>query len=289
MNSSNATALPPARRSLPGPFHGPTPTSTAETAWPRSDERTSCRWLPRWRRRSSQFAQQMRSNSAPRTRTNHHAPALLPCCDGLLREGSWWGSLDGLQGLRGSYLLSSTTPARVRCARCVPAASTGVTGWQRSCTSAGQRVSQDMIPLKAVAPVRIRSGLPSTSSATRPVTCTNEGRRPCCVSDWVGSVSPRPLPARLPRPDHRPTPPPWPTARTRHGAGRGGRRGTGGGAGQCTRAWLSSSERPRCRPSMIDQNREQFMGSLAGHCRPCSSAVRATSIRCCCSASSANL
>ena len=68
-----------------------------------------------------------------------------------------------------------------------------------------------------------------------------------------------------------------------------GRRGTGGGAGQCTRAWLSSSERPRCRPSMIDQNREQFMGSLAGHCRPCSSAVRATSIRCCCSASSANL
>jgi hypothetical protein len=63
----------------------------------------------------------------------------------------------------------------------------------------------------------------------------------------------------------------------------------GGGAGQCTRAWLSSSERPRCRPSMIDQNREHFMGSLAGHCRPCSSAVRATSIRCCCSASSANL
>jgi SAM-dependent methyltransferase len=36
---------------------------------------------------------------------------------------------------------------------------------------------------------------------------------------------------------------------------------------------------------MIDQNREHFMGSLAGHCRPCSSAVRATSIRCCCTAS----
>jgi hypothetical protein len=66
-------------------------------------------------------------------------------------------------------------------------------------------------------------------------------------------------------------------------------RRSGGGAGQCTRAWLSSSERPRCRPSMIDQNREHLMGSLAGHCRPCSSAVRATSIRCCCSASSANL
>jgi len=58
---------------------------------------------------------------------------------------------------------------------------------------------------------------------------------------------------------------------------------------QCARAWLSSTERPRSRPSMIDQNREHLMGSLAGHCRPCSSAVRATSIRCCCSASSANL
>jgi hypothetical protein len=54
-------------------------------------------------------------------------------------------------------------------------------------------------------------------------------------------------------------------------------------------AWLSSSERPRVRSSMIDQNREHFMGSLAGHFRPCSSAVRATSIRCCCSASSASL
>src|SRR5829696_10588412 len=45
-----------------------------------------------------------RSRSAPRTHTNHHAPALLPCCDGLLREGSWWalwwGSLDGMQGVR---------------------------------------------------------------------------------------------------------------------------------------------------------------------------------------------
>lgn len=58
---------------------------------------------------------------------------------------------------------------------------------------------------------------------------------------------------------------------------------------QCARAWPSSSGRPRSRPSMIDQNREHFIGSLAGHCRPCSSAARATSIRCCCSASSANL
>jgi hypothetical protein len=29
---------------------------------------------------------------------------------------------------------------------------------------------------------------------------------------------------------------------------------------------------------MIDQNREHFMGSLAGHCRPCSSAVRAVQL-----------
>lgn len=58
---------------------------------------------------------------------------------------------------------------------------------------------------------------------------------------------------------------------------------------QCARAWASSSESPCWRPSMIDQNREHFMGSLAGHCRPCSSAVRATSIRCCCSDNSANL
>jgi hypothetical protein len=58
---------------------------------------------------------------------------------------------------------------------------------------------------------------------------------------------------------------------------------------QCARVWLSSIDRPRSRPSMIDQNREHCVGSPAGHCRPCSSAVRATSIRCCCSANSANL
>ena len=51
---------------------------------------------------------------------------------------------------------------------------------------------------------------------------------------------------------------------------------------QCARAWLSSGERPRSRPWMIHQNLEHFMGSLVGHCRPCSSAVRAISIRCCC-------
>jgi hypothetical protein len=34
---------------------------------------------------------------------------------------------------------------------------------------------------------------------------------------------------------------------------------------QCTRAWLSSNESPRSCPPMIDQNREQRMGSPAGH------------------------
>jgi hypothetical protein len=60
----------------------------------------------------SQFAQQTRSNSAPQTRTYHLAPALLLWCNALLREGlwwaGWWGSLDGMQGVRGSNPLSST-------------------------------------------------------------------------------------------------------------------------------------------------------------------------------------
>jgi hypothetical protein len=59
------------------------------------------------------FAQQMRSNSALRTPTNHHASAFLVWCNSLLRKGSWWaswwGSLDGMQGVRGSNPLSSTT------------------------------------------------------------------------------------------------------------------------------------------------------------------------------------
>jgi hypothetical protein len=38
-------------------------------------------------------------------------------------------------------------------------------------------------PVEAVAPVRIRSGLPSTTSPTRPLACTNEGQWPCRVSD----------------------------------------------------------------------------------------------------------
>ena len=67
---------------------------------------------PRWTHRSRHFAQQPRSNSAMRSPKNHHAPALLLCCDGLLRKAlwwaSWWGSLDGMQGVRGSNPLSST-------------------------------------------------------------------------------------------------------------------------------------------------------------------------------------
>jgi alkanesulfonate monooxygenase SsuD/methylene tetrahydromethanopterin reductase-like flavin-dependent oxidoreductase (luciferase family) len=58
------------------------------------------------------FAQQMRSNSALRSHASHHAPALPRLCNALLREGLWlvqgWGSLDGMQGVRGSNPLSST-------------------------------------------------------------------------------------------------------------------------------------------------------------------------------------
>jgi hypothetical protein len=165
--------------------------------------------------------------------TNPHEP---PCASppALLRwpatRGFVVGAVVGIprweQGLRGSYLLSSTTPARVRCARCVPAASTGITGWKRSCTSAGQRVSQDMIPLKVVAPVRIRSGLPSTISTTRPVTWTNEGRRPCCVSDRVRSDPAVggylcPIRARVLVSDGESTARQWPS-RGRAGASAGG-------------------------------------------------------------------
>jgi hypothetical protein len=43
----------------------------------------------------------------------HHSPALLRWCNALVHEGSWWalwwGSLDGMQGVRGSNPLSSTT------------------------------------------------------------------------------------------------------------------------------------------------------------------------------------
>jgi hypothetical protein len=60
-----------------------------------------------------------------------------------------------------------------------------VTDWQQICRSAGQGVSERLLPLKAVAPVQIRSGLPTTTSTTRPLTWTNEGQRPCCSSDQV--------------------------------------------------------------------------------------------------------
>jgi hypothetical protein len=70
------------------------------------------RKLTPWRRVTQPLAQQPRSNPAARAHTNHHAHTDLLCCHGLLREGSWWtlwwGSLDGMQGVRGSNPLSST-------------------------------------------------------------------------------------------------------------------------------------------------------------------------------------
>jgi hypothetical protein len=69
----------------------------------------------RRRRRSSHFAQQMRCNSALGTRTNHHGPALLLWCNGLLRKGSWWalwrGSLDGMQGVRVNHQPAAKRPS----------------------------------------------------------------------------------------------------------------------------------------------------------------------------------
>ena len=67
---------------------------------------------PRRRACRAISAQQPRSNSALRTRTSHHAPALPLWWNALLREGLWRvpcrGSLDGMQGVRGSNPLSST-------------------------------------------------------------------------------------------------------------------------------------------------------------------------------------
>lgn len=73
-----------------------------------------------------------------------------------------------------------TTPSQVFCARCVPADTTGGTGWQRSSPSPGQRVEERRVPLKAVAPGSNRSGLQPKATTTRPLTWRNEGRRPCC-------------------------------------------------------------------------------------------------------------
>jgi hypothetical protein len=60
----------------------------------------------------SHVAQQLRSNSALQPHTYHHSSAFLLRWNALLREGSWWalwwGSLDGMQGVRGSNPLSST-------------------------------------------------------------------------------------------------------------------------------------------------------------------------------------
>ena len=58
-------------------------------------------------------------------------------------------------------------------------------GWQQSCRSAGRCVGERRRPLKAVAPVRIRSGLQARTSTTRPLNSRNEGQRPCRVSGRV--------------------------------------------------------------------------------------------------------
>ena len=51
-----------------------------------------------------------RSNLTVRGHTSHHAPALLLRCNALLRKALWWalwrGSLDGMQGVRGTNPLS---------------------------------------------------------------------------------------------------------------------------------------------------------------------------------------
>jgi hypothetical protein len=54
-------------------------------------------------------------------------------------------------------------------------------GWRQRCRSARRCIGERRVPLKAVAPVRIRSGLPSTTSTTRPLTCTTKvsGRLVC--------------------------------------------------------------------------------------------------------------
>jgi hypothetical protein len=59
------------------------------------------------------------------------------------------------------------------------------TAWQQICRSAGRCTDEQPRPLKAVAPVRIRSGLPQRTSTTRPLSCANEAPGPCCVSDQV--------------------------------------------------------------------------------------------------------
>jgi hypothetical protein len=74
--------------------------------------------------RSSDFAQQARSNLSARPHTSHHESALMLGGKGLLRKVLWWalrwGSLDGMQGVRGSNPLSSTTGQRPDSASAVP-------------------------------------------------------------------------------------------------------------------------------------------------------------------------
>jgi hypothetical protein len=59
------------------------------------------------------FAQQARSNYALPGHTSHHMSDLPLSCNALPREVSWWahwwGPLDGMQEVRGSNPLSSTS------------------------------------------------------------------------------------------------------------------------------------------------------------------------------------
>jgi hypothetical protein len=61
-------------------------------------------------------------------RHDHHSPVLLLMCNGQLREGSWWplwwGSPDGMHGVRGSNPLNSTTTQTQVSRRVVPGLST---------------------------------------------------------------------------------------------------------------------------------------------------------------------
>ena len=63
--------------------------------------------------RRSPSGQQRGSNLAGRAHMSHHQPTVLNSCDSQPREASWWalcwGSLDGMQEVRGSNPFSSTS------------------------------------------------------------------------------------------------------------------------------------------------------------------------------------